>query len=49
MAKVTYHVLPTQPSSINKIDYVIDDSLMNAISCATETNSPSREGDIYNA
>lgn len=47
-AKVQYHVTPTEPYTINKIDYVIEDSLMERFIMFDKKKFPVNEGDIYN-
>lgn len=47
-AYITYDVKPTKPYHINKIDYVIDDSLMESFIMRDKKNFPINEGDIYN-
>ena len=47
-ALITYTVEPTKPYHINKIDYVIDDSLMESFIMRDKKNFPIKEGDIYN-
>ena len=49
LAKVTYHVYPTQPYRINKINYIIDDSIVKRLVMRDSTRFPIKEGDIYNA
>lgn len=48
-AKVTYHVFPAQPYTVNEIDYVIEDSLINKLIMRDSAKFPLKEGDIYNA
>ena len=48
MAKVTYHVLPTQPYRINKINYYIDDTLIERYIMRDKDKFPVKENDIYN-
>ena len=47
-AKIKYLVTPTQPYRINKIEYVIDDSLMERYIMRDKESFPLHEGDIYN-
>lgn len=46
-AKVQYTVTPTEPYHINKIDYVIEDSLMEHFIMFDKKRFPIKEGDIY--
>lgn len=48
-AKITYHVYPTQPYTINKIEYVINDSLIRSYIMRDSAKFRLNEGDIYNA
>ena len=48
-AKITYHVYPAQPYTVNGIDYVIEDSLVNRLIMRDSARFPVKEGDIYNA
>jgi outer membrane protein assembly factor BamA len=48
-AKVTYHVYPTQPYTVNDIEYVINDSLIRSYIMRDSTKFELEEGDIYNA
>ena len=48
-AKITYHVYPTQPYTINKIEYVINDSLIRSYIMFDSSKFELNEGDIYNA
>ena len=48
-AKVTYHVFPAQPYTVNEIDYVIEDSLVRTYIMRDSTNFPLHVNDIYNA
>lgn len=47
-ARVQYHVTPTEPYIINKIDYIIEDSLMERFIMFDKKKFPINEGDIYN-
>ena len=49
LAKVTYHVYPTQPYRVKAIKYVIEDSLVRTYIMRDSTKFPLKEGDIYNA
>ena len=46
---ITYHVYPTEPYTINKIEYVINDSLIRRYIMRDSTKFELNEGDIYNA
>ncbi len=46
-ATVKYTVTPTQPYRINKIDYIIDDSVMRRFVMRDEEDFLLHEGDIY--
>ena len=46
---ITYHVYPAVPYHVNKIDYVIDDSLVRGFIMRDSASFPLKEGDIYNA
>ena len=48
-AKVTYHVYPTQPYHVSKIDYMINDSLIETYMMRDSAKFELHEGDIYNA
>ena len=48
-AKITYHVYPAQPYTVNEIDYIIEDSLVNRLIMRDSARFPLKEGDIYNA
>ena len=48
-AKITYHVYPTQPYTVNHIEYVINDSLIKSYIMRDSTRFELEEGDIYNA
>lgn len=48
-AKVTYHVYPTQPYTISKIDHIIRDSLVRRLIMRDSARFPVKEGNIYNA
>lgn len=48
-AKVTYHVYPSQPYIVSKIDHVIDDTLVRGYIMRDSASFPLHEGDIYNA
>ncbi len=48
-AKITYHVYPTQPYTINHIEYVINDSLIRSYIMRDSIRFELNEGDIYNA
>ena len=47
--KVTYHIYPTKPYRISKIDRIIEDSLVNRLIMRDSTRFPVVAGDIYNA
>ena len=49
MAKVTYHIYPTQPYTINKINYIIEDSLVRHYIMRDSTKFPVHEKEKYNA
>ena len=48
-AKITYYVSPTQPYTVNHIDYVIKDSLIRSYIMRDSARFELHEGDIYNA
>ncbi len=48
-AKVTYHVYPSNPYYVNKIDRVIDDTLIKRYIMRDSAKFELKEGDIYNA
>ena len=48
-AKVTYHVYPAQPYVVNKIDYVIEDTLVERYIMRDSAKFEPKKGDIYNA
>ena len=48
-ASVTYTVFPSKPYYVNKIDYVIDDSLAERYIMRDSIRFPLNVGDIYNA
>ena len=48
-AKITYKVHPTQPYTVNHIEYVINDSLIRSYIMRDSTKFELEEGDIYNA
>ena len=48
-AKITYHVYPTQPYTVNHVEYVINDSLIRSYILRDTTRFELEEGDIYNA
>ena len=48
-AKITYHVYPTQPYTVNNIEYIINDSLIRSYIMRDSARFELREGDIYNA
>ncbi len=48
-AKITYHVYPSRPYTVNGIDYIIEDSLINRLIMRDSARFPLKEGDIYNA
>ena len=48
-SKVTYTVHPTQPYRVNKINYIIEDSLVKRFAMWNKEKFPLVEGDIYNA
>lgn len=49
LARVTYHVYPTRPYYVNKIEYNIGDSLMESYIMRDSTKFKLHVGDIYNA
>ena len=49
LAWVTYHIYPSQPYTINKIEYNIGDSLMESYIMRDSSKFELNEGDIYNA
>lgn len=49
LAWVTYHIYPSQPYHVNKIEYNIGDSLMERFIMRDSTKFELHEGDIYNA
>ena len=48
-AKITYHVYPTQPYTINNIEYVIEDTLIRSYIMRDSAKFNLKKGDIYNA
>ena len=46
-AKITYHVSPAQPYRINRINYVINDSIMERFIMREKEQFTIHEGDIY--
>ena len=48
-SKITYHVHPSQPYTINSIEYVINDSLIRRYIMRDSVKFNLKEGDIYNA
>ena len=48
-AKITYHVYPSQPYTVNHVEYVINDSLIRSYIMRDSTQFELNEGDIYNA
>ena len=48
-AKITYHVYPSQPYTVNHVEYVINDSLIRSYIMRDSTRFELNEGDIYNA
>lgn len=48
-AKITYHVYPTRPYTINNIKYVIEDSLIKRYALRDSAEFELKKGDIYNA
>ena len=48
-AKVTYHIYPSQPYTISKIERIIEDSLVNRLIMRDSARFPVKVGDIYNA
>ena len=48
-AKITYHVYPSQPYTINKIEYVVNDSLIKSYIMRDSAKFDIHKGDIYNA
>ena len=49
LARVTYHVYPSKPYYVNKIEYDIGDSLMERYIMRDTAKFELHEGDIYNA
>lgn len=47
-AKVKYHVTPTKPYRVNKMEYVIEDSLMRSFLMRDSAKFALHEGDVYN-
>jgi len=47
-AKVRYVVTPTEPYRVNKMEYVVEDSLMRAFIMRDKSRFTLNEGDIYN-
>ena len=48
-SKITYHVFPAQPYKVNKVEYVINDSLIKSYIMRDSAKFEINEGDIYNA
>ena len=48
-SKITYHVFPSQPYKVNKVKYVINDSLIRSYIMRDSAKFEINEGDIYNA
>lgn len=48
-AKIAYHVYPSEPYTINNIEYVINDSLIRSYIMRDSAKFELKEGDIYNA
>ena len=48
-ARITYHVYPTQPYTINNFNYVIKDSLIERYIMQDSAKFEPKKGDIYNA
>ena len=48
-AKVTYHVQPTKPYRVSKIEYVIEDSLIHSYIMRDSAKFSLKAGDIYDA
>ena len=48
-AKITYRVYPTQPYTVNHVEYIINDSLIRSYILRDTTRFKLEEGDIYNA
>lgn len=48
-AIVTYHIFPTNPYTVNQVDYDIGDSLMERIIMRDSASFPLKKGKIYNA
>jgi outer membrane protein assembly factor BamA len=48
-SKITYHVYPTNPYTINDIKYVINDSLIRSYIMRDSVKFDINKGDIYNA
>lgn len=48
-AKVTYHVYPTEPYHVKKLDHVINDTLIKRYIMRDSASFELHEGDIYNA
>ena len=49
MAYVTYYVYPTEPYTINDVEYIISDSLMRRTIMRDSVSFPVKKGNIYNA
>lgn len=47
-AKVKYFVTPTEPYRVNKMEYVVEDSLMRVYLMRDKSRFTLQEGDIYN-
>ena len=48
-ARVTYHVYPTRPYYVNKIDHIINDSLIETYIMRDSAKFELHKGDVYNA
>lgn len=47
--KITYHVYPTQPYTVDSIKYIIEDSLIHSYIMRDSAKFSLKAGDIYNA
>lgn len=48
-SKITYHVYPSQPYTVNDIEYIINDSLIRSYIMRDSAKFELKKGDIYNA
>lgn len=48
-AIVTYNIYPTQPYTVNELEYIINDSIMERAIMRDSTSLPLKKGQIYNA